>query len=809
MSTTNNNTANYTVENLVAKYRDYVKEHCPKTVDLCEGKDGKLVEILTPMPPYSNIGEQLLIILYKATIGNKADPIIVDALSEYEQVFYKEALTEDEFAYLCEHYLEVVSFLFLHRDEWNVMGRELRHSISKERIRLVHEYLKPQKGSKIFIADTEYCDLAVQFPNCVVEGFTGWNYKHKEVWALGQIRLLAMGIESRIVPGKEVDDKYTYSLPEAGSVDFVIIRVNENKYFAQTIFGTECTDIEALYDLLKPNGKMLFFSETGNELAGTKKNDFLNFRKRVVNDKSISSIVKYEDKAIIGDGKINYIMLDLIKSLNQTVSIIDETKSSKKVISAENIDSDILWPSFYLANRPSDWKPLSSIAELLPEIRLAEFVKGKGYVLPEDAKDMLLVRPNAFGDSYKDANLWNKPACYANDPVFDESDWIYFYEVKKPCILLSGNNEIIKAGYMTGIPEKGLAYVAGCGLVPKDGIDLRYLAALLFEPTVKDQILTICDGSVNHFTMSLIIDKILVPNHNDRERISFLEKENYKAMISLQEDMKQKYENYRKSIRMRKHALTQSLSSIESMLFALDAYRIKKHGMLADNDCISQVKGTTVKEAFEFLSKSINDMMPTLEHIADVEYSFANPEWIDPEKYVENYISKNEKGWTTFTPIITWNKGHNQADRDIKNPTSGEIVYKKGESLNMFMFPKDALERILNNVISNAQAHGFTDAGQKDYQIRFSWHTDGMSLTIEIENNGTPIPSDRDTASLLEYGVSTALHQDGHNGIGCNEIEDIMQRYDGNVEIISSPNNEFTVKYVLTFTRFKNVKSIF
>jgi sensor histidine kinase regulating citrate/malate metabolism len=80
-------------------------------------------------------------------------------------------------------------------------------------------------------------------------------------------------------------------------------------------------------------------------------------------------------------------------------------------------------------------------------------------------------------------------------------------------------------------------------------------------------------------------------------------------------------------------------------------------------------------------------------------------------------------------------------------------------------------------------------------------------LIVEIENNGTPIPQDRDTVSLLEYGVSTDLHNNGHNGIGCNEINDIMQRYDGKLEIVSMPQNEFPVKYVLTFNRSNTVRS--
>ena len=136
-----------------------------------------------------------------------------------------------------------------------------------------------------------------------------------------------------------------------------------------------------------------------------------------------------------------------------------------------------------------------------------------------------------------------------------------------------------------------------------------------------------------------------------------------------------------------------------------------------------------------------------------------------------------------------------------------ESILPEGTSYNLFLFPKDALERVFKNIISNAKAHGFSDKTRYDYQVRFSWRMDGMSLIVEIENNGMPIPNDRDTASLLEYGVSTNLHNDGHNGIGCNEIDDIMKKYDGKVEIISLPENEFSVKYILTFNRSKTVRS--
>lgn len=797
---------NFTVENIVAKYRNYVNEHCPKSYTVFFGEDGESIDEdrLPTTPEGGNADEQLIVTLYKKVTENNADLQIVEALSQYAEMFYDEALTEEEMSFLCDQFSEVVSYEFTHRNEWFFGDSDQR--ISEERIRLVKEYVKPEKGAKIFIADAEYCDLAVLFPECVIYGFTGWNYKQKEVWALGQIRLFAAGIRSEIVSGEEVNennDQYSYTLPAKGTMDVVIFRVNEDKYFAQRIFGTECSDIEALYDLLKPDGKMLFFSEFITEMAGKKADKYeepvFDFRIRRVKEKAISSIVSYEDKGPFGN---KYVMLALCKAENSEVCIIDETKSRTKYINAEELDPEMLWPSYYWAIQPTEGIPFSSIVKIVDvrlheEEKLAEFVKGEGWHLLEKAKDMPLIMPTLLGDSYQDANFLHKAVGKVSDPAFEE-DCMRFGIAKEPFVLLSGNSENLKVGYTTKVPDGGFAYMKGCCMVPLDGIDVRYIAALLLEPAVKEQILTICDGHFSNRLMSLVLDKIIVPNHSDNERLSFMAEVNYEALLSSREELKREHDNYAKAVRMRKHALTQSLSSIEAMFYALNEYRIRQNGNLSDKSVISRVQGTTVKEAFEFLSIEIKNMMPVLEHIADVEYTFSKPESIDPEEFIENYIEKEEKGWLNFKPVVSWEKGNNKAKQDIKNE-EGLVVFEEGKSINTFFFPKDALEKIFDNILSNAKAYAFTDDLRKDYQLKFSWYADGTSLVVNVENNGTPIPEDRDTATLLEYGVSTALHKDGHNGIGCNEIKDIITRYDGKVEIVSTPTEDYTVKYVLTF----------
>ena len=796
---------NLTIKSLVAKYRNYVAEHCPKACD-----NG----FLTPID--NEADEQLLIKLYAAVTGDGAEPQILDALTEYADKYHKEALTKAEFAFLCENFTDVVSYEFSHRNEW-LNGSHAKHfngGISKERIRLVKDYAKPKKGARVFIADAEYCDLAVMFPDCVIYGFTGMNYEQQVVWALGQIRLFAAGIKSEVVCGEEIDEKYTYSLPTNGSMDVVILRANENKYFNQRIFGTECNDIVALYDLLKPGGRMLFFSEFMEEMAGEgddvfHSDEIMSFRNQIVFDMAISSVVEYEDKSILGQNIDSYLLLIVEKKDNTIVLFKNERTSETFSVNAETISREILWPSFYSTKLPKTGIPLSELVTFVA-LKEHEMIKDDGgWVLSEKVKQKPVVTPAKMANEYKDANLLSQDLNLAESIAFDDNLKYRIRSIKERCVLLYGHKNKTVVGYISELPETGIATLSAivC-IVPKDGIDVRYIAALLFDPEVRDQIVSICEGEINVSTFPLIMDKVIVPNHTDKEKLAFLCEINYEALQASQLEMKQEQKNYTKAIRMRKHALTQSLSSIEAMFFALNEFRIRHNGSLADENVISRVKGTTVREAFEFISQNLKDMMPAMEHIASVDYSFEKPEWIDPELFIEDYIKKNESGWLNFKPIMMWEHGHNQATKDIQDPFSGNIILSKGNSICQFLFPKDALERVFKNIISNAKAHGFDNKTRKDYQLRFSWHMDGMALVVIIENNGSPIPNERDTRSLLEYGVSTALHHDGHNGIGCNEIDDIMQRYDGKVVIVSSPEDEFTVKYILTFNHSNTVRSL-
>ncbi len=776
---TANNTNNYTVEALVAKYRNFVMNHANcEFIDIDDEDPWGLAQYgLDGCPDH-----QLLIVLYNEVAGKDADLDIQKKLSKYAEHFWKDALTLEEFTFLCDHFKETVYYLFskglCYRDDAFSNTIHLRkRDISI--ITKISSNVNAKPGNSIYIEDDILGDCAMLFPQCII-----LCEDDKDESALKKIRLFAAGIRYRNI-GKI----------EQETIDIIIS--------GSGWFPGKFISADSYYAALEENGMMILvthplFMVSTDERA-------IAFRNRLIVDKTLRSITKYSKS----NCSYRYVLIiEKTEHSEVFIQIQDQDRKQSKSVDFQQINDDIFFPGYYFVERPKNGIPLSELVEFLPE--LLQYYNWHSPEPQNISIEQPLVVFEDLGSSFKDADM-NIKTYKTGSEYGDAFSLQGFYNVNSPCALLYAGTKEVYAGYFTKKCEApyGILDAIAC-FVAKKNIDLRYITSLLFDPIVVKQITAIYldfyySGMMMY--MPVFLENIIVPYHDENERSTYLLEACYDALCTSKFESKQDKEFYRKAVRMRKHALTQSLTSIEAMFYALNAYRIKQNGELHDEDNISRSQRKTVREAFEFISQGLKDMLPALDHIASVDYSFGKPEWIDPEKFIEEYIKKNEKGWLNFKSVITWKQGHNQAAEDMKDPSTGDIILRKGDSLNLFLFPKDALERVFKNIISNAQAHGFVDKSRNDYQLRFSWHVDGMALIVEIDNNGSAIPDDRDTASLLEYGVSTNLHNDGHNGIGCNEIDDIMQRYNGNVEIVSSPEDDFPVKYILTFNRSNTVRS--
>lgn len=794
MQTVNNN---FTVEALVAKYRNFVDEHCPKS---CESDGVHKFD----MPYNDEAEEQLLATLYKRVAGENADQAILEALSKYVADFYVDALKETELVFLANHFSEVSESIF------DCLYHNLRTTLDfslEKPSKVAYDTLTTAKigtGKTIFIANSGFGDIAMLFPGCTIKGYSSEEEICKnKVWALGQIRLFAAGIKSEIKQYSKDTENSQYM----ADIDIAIFGATEN---------SSCIKAEILFTFMPQNSESMLFMNKREAVDLS----LANFTTKLAKDKQIYSIVSLkETEETQARSTEKRIFLHVNKAVNSSICIKNAVTGKETKISPDLLNPEILWPSYYLTAKPKEGMSLSEIVsfqDLKPKnkedivFKKTRFNDEKEcieWILSDKEKNILVVAPTNLSTRYEDAKLCKENLHPAGTPLFEKQLGL-LSNIMQPCVLLFGRKDKLVAGYIKDLPSEGIvAYWLFACLVPKEGIDVRYVAALLLTPEVRNQIISICEGEVDAQLFPLIMDKIIVPNHTDLERATFLSEANYNAFESSRKELEQEHESYIKAVRMRKHALTQSASAIEATFYALNAYRERQNGTISDNERISHIKQTTVKDAFEYLSMATKDLLVKLDHIADVEYTFTKPEWINPEEFVESYIQKHENGWVNFKPVVKWAKGHNLADKDLTD-LSGETILHKGEPIYTMMFPRDALKQILDNIVSNAISHGFIDKSYHNYQLRFSWETDGTALKMCVENNGAPIPSDRSTSSLLEYGVSTSLNSNGHHGIGCNEIDSIMRKYDGKIELVSSPDDEFRVKYILTFNRTNILKTL-
>ena len=106
MRTANN--SNFTVEALVAKYRNYVEKHA--TYEIIGDDDFGMGSWEYGLDGWAD--HQLLIKLYNDVAGDNADSSIQDRLSKFGKHFWKDILDTEEYAFLLEHFKDTVDFMF-------------------------------------------------------------------------------------------------------------------------------------------------------------------------------------------------------------------------------------------------------------------------------------------------------------------------------------------------------------------------------------------------------------------------------------------------------------------------------------------------------------------------------------------------------------------------------------------------------------------------------------------------------------------------------------------------------------------------
>ena len=359
MRTANNN---FTVEALVAKYRNFVENHANYDiigdddfgVGFCEyGLDGWT-------------DHQLLIKLYNDVAGEKADSSILDRLSKYEEHFWNDILTPEEYAFLIENFRDTVDFIFskgLHYGSESTRNTIYLKKGDNSFIRKAAKYVAAKSGSRIYLEDDTFGDGAVLFPQSVIL----CDDKDNEESALKKIRLFADGIRYKNI------DKI-----EEETIDIII---SGSGFFPKFFVPSE-----TLYAALANNGTMVM--EAHPYFMASMEEEAVSFRKRLVADKAIKSVIKYSE----GSGIFRYVMV-IEKMEHSEVDVQDRVSQQSMMVDFEKITPRILLPGYYLTERPDKGRPLSDFLENYDFNHVSQSV----------SIEQPIVFPQSLGTSFKES----------------------------------------------------------------------------------------------------------------------------------------------------------------------------------------------------------------------------------------------------------------------------------------------------------------------------------------------------------------------------------------------------------------------
>ena len=318
-----------------------------------------------------------------------------------------------------------------------------------------------------------------------------------------------------------------------------------------------------------------------------------------------------------------------------------------------------------------------------------------------------------------------------------------------------------------------------------------YLKCILKSKYIEYQLHELFKGSTIPKISANDILYINVPIPSIQEQEIIIKKETSKWMKKKDRTIEESFRQYEKEIHCRKHALSQTLSGLSSLWKTLSIYRNNNNGVLDGKDVIGNNTKISVNEIWQKIENRMFEIQTQIEHLADVEYNWGPVEDVDVVDFIRHYISSHNND------RYTMNLEHFDDDSHWK------------ESVKI---PRNALTHIFDNIVSNAEEYGFTDANRNDYCVSFSALSDDYGeLQIMISNNGNPLPKDINKKDLFNYGISTALNRTStasgnkhvHSGIGLYEVKQLLNKYGADVKITSFGKNGSDVTVIITFSNFE------
>lgn len=755
----------------------------------------------------SRIG--LLRELYKRAAGDQSDSKVIEILSNNEFPFKVDPSNIKDLDVLSNHLSSVFPMLVNPSEfSWSSSPEYLQ---PKEVTDFIIEVAHIPPVVKVFNPFAGLSSYAVALPNNPVVG----EEINMITWAVGQIRIFANGLDANIAN----EDAFTEI--EAETKYPVII--TSPAYLTEK--GHEIQDIvEQLYAKLTDKGRLICLVPHSFVFSNNRK--VKSLRERLIQERSIKGVISLPANIFPGTGIIQDILFIEKDNTEDDIVFADASgftrfaKSSYRattfdwepfvnemednladfdgvvhegdvatIVKYKDIIASNLTPEFYLALKPKDGKPLSDFATEIKECC------GDGNT-----------EYNLVGSSLPEA-LHRKPFAPQKCVEKKATSARNHVAISGDAVLIAIVSGKVRTVFVENFHDK-IAFPPGFikVLQPAEGVSAQYLAALLSTKMVADQITAQAKGLTIPRLNRLELSQVVVPDYQtEEERQKLINDVLTSEMGDMALELHEAHERYKREVRSTRHAMIQTLSALSSNWQQMNMFAKKKGGQISFNDIVGRVNPISVEDLMGSIGYAISTLERQVESLRLEKADWGEEVEINPYGFIEDYIR------THSTPNVRLvNVGNdNTADIPDINEETGDVTYYHTDAMNVFTAPMRLVERIFNNIVANAKAHGFT-SDKSDNEIRFDWQEVHGDIVITIANNGLPLKEGVTSDDVLMRGFSTAFNEsssDGtlHSGQGGYEIKSLMEGL-GSVEVKSEPDAEFPVIYRLTFTNTNTVR---
>lgn len=766
------------VEAIVAKYKNLASN-----TEAVKKTEKGFSDFFIPEDfPRLHFVEQLLGRIYLLKTGESINEAVVKEYEEYTRYYIEGLITAEEEIFLVENFDVFVDYALDHLSSLMTLGLDFDEP--KEWSQLV-PYLLNNRSGRVFIPTSNKGREFVGLGKCellVGDGF-----------ANAAMRALACGHDIKKYKKPKHDCELWADL-EGQSFDAVIVEMALDSFDLRDFTVEDC--LNACNRIVKDGGEILLCLSKKSVLS----DDTAFLRQFVSRERTLQAVVQLPSGKIlfhfVKQPNNSFVMCDAtelsrrsggivvdVASFQKEYEMVDMSESDEHPVfhrfSYDELNENILLPSYYL-NDTKVGIPISEVATIESTLVLSDECKNVEKVLTVNQLSKTFSKGNFNVDSL---------------PTLRTDRIRRLYRVEGPAVVMAVSDKEIAVGYTTD-NSLFLVPVNMYVLKPTNGLDVKYLACQLLNPAIQKTIVELVYGKGNAAALTHAwCELIRISMKSLEEQAKVVREVVLKDYAEQENDAAMREKGFKHSIRLRKHALSQNISAFDSLFSSLKYYMEDNNGRIHAKDQLSSVSSMTVGEAMDSLKSQLKVICERVEKLSD-EQDYGKCEAIEPQEFIEGYEREHHN--VTFKFSHAWESFEkNSFQRDYFDKKTGKLLFHKGESLNSAWFPKKALKQVLDNIVSNALEHGFTDITRDDYVIKSSWTTDGLNMVVRVSNNGTPMPADINTDLVMEYGYSTALNERGHGGIGGGEIAEIMHRFGGDVSVVSSPDKQFTVTYIL------------